>query len=102
MIKSVLSRTPTTELFGYQLALLDHREQRDHARDPENDHIRDHQARDPELLMTLVDIEGKKPILNIATVVPVARIRNEGIGISNNGSNALVGWGGWVFLQIPS
>ncbi len=66
--------------------------------------------------MAFVDIEGEYPILNIATVVvlvPVARIRNEGVCIRNNGSDsrakgtddrnvcrALLGWGGEAFLRL--
>ena len=63
--------------------------------------------------MVFVDIEGEDPILNIATVVPVARIGNEGVCIRNNGSDsrakgtddrnvcrALLGWGGEAFLRL--
>ena len=38
--------------------------------------------------MVFVDVEGEDPILNNATVVPVARIRNEGICIRNDGSDS--------------
>ena len=38
--------------------------------------------------MVRVHIEGEDPILNIVTVVPVARIRNEGVCIRNNGSDS--------------
>jgi hypothetical protein len=82
------SRVPLTELVHQQFALLAEREQRNHACDPEEDEIRNHQLLNPGLLMVRVHIEGEDPILNIATVVPVARIRNEGVCIRNNGSES--------------
>ena len=82
------SRLPLTELVHQQLALLAEREQRDHACDPEEDEIRNHQLFDPGLLMVAVDVEGDDPILNNATLVPVTRIRNEGVSIRSNGSDS--------------
>ncbi len=62
-------RLPLTELVHQQFALLAEREQRNHACDREEDEIRNNQLFDPGLLMVRVDIEGKDPILDIATVV---------------------------------
>jgi hypothetical protein len=82
------SRQPLTELVHQPFALLAEREQRNHACDREEDEIRNHQLLNPGLLMVPVDNEGKYPILNNVTPVPVARIRSEGIGIRNNGSDS--------------
>jgi hypothetical protein len=38
--------------------------------------------------MVAVDVEGDDPILNNATLVPVTRIRNEGVSIRSNGSDS--------------
>jgi hypothetical protein len=67
---------------------LAEREQRNHACDRKNDEIRNHQLFDPGLLMVAVDVEGDDPILNNATLVPVTRIRNEGVSIRSNGSDS--------------
>jgi hypothetical protein len=66
---------------------LAEREQRNHACDREDDEIRNHQLGDPGLALVSVDIEGKNPVLNIATVETVARFRSEGIGTRSNGSD---------------
>jgi hypothetical protein len=81
-------RVPLTKLVHQQFALLADREQRNHACDREEDEIRNNQLFNPGLLMVSVDIEGEHPILNIATVEPVASIGNEGVCIRNNGSDS--------------
>ncbi len=57
-----------TELVHQQLALLAEREQRNYACDPEENEVRNNQLFNPGLFMVSVDVEGKDPILNIATV----------------------------------
>jgi hypothetical protein len=103
-----------TELVHKQFALLAERKRRNHACDPEEDEIRNHQLFNPGLLMVSVDVDGKDPILNhrnsgIASLVSTTRVLVSAIMVSIGAIRAPMTaaregrrWdgGGWVVLRL--